>query len=195
MRPGLTLYFVRHGETDWNAERRYQGQTDIHLNERGRAQSRRNGEALRAFLPHIAGADYVASPLGRTRETMEIMRDTLGLAPADYRVDHRLIELSYGAWEGQLQANLPNSDPQGLADRFKDPFRWRPVGGESYADLLKRTIDWAETLERDTVVASHGGVSRCLRAHVLGLDPETIPALESPQDRVLVLTTGKMTWV
>jgi probable phosphoglycerate mutase len=195
MRPGLTLYFVRHGETDWNAERRYQGQTDIHLNERGRAQSRRNGEALRAFLPHIAGADYVASPLGRTRETMEILRDTLGLAPADYRLDHRLIELSYGAWEGQLQANLPNSDPQGLAERFKDPFRWRPVGGESYADLLKRTIDWAETLDRDTVVASHGGVSRCLRAHVLGLDPEIIPALESPQDRVLVLTAGKMTWV
>jgi probable phosphoglycerate mutase len=126
---------------------------------------------------------------------MEILRDTLGLAPADYRLDHRLIELSYGAWEGQLQANLPNSDPQGLAERFKDPFRWRPVGGESYADLLKRTIDWAETLDRDTVVASHGGVSRCLRAHVLGLDPEIIPALESPQDRVLVLTAGKMTWV
>ena len=82
MRPGLTLYFVRHGETDWNAERRYQGQTDIPLNDRGRAQSRRNGEALRAFLPHIAGADFVASPLGRARETMEILRDTLGLDPS-----------------------------------------------------------------------------------------------------------------
>ncbi len=195
MRPGLTLYFVRHGETDWNAERRYQGQTDIPLNDRGRAQSRRNGEALRTFLPDIENADFVASPLGRTRETMEILRASLGLDPAGYRVDRRLIELSYGSWEGQLQMNLPNTDPQGLSDRKLDPFRWRPVGGESYADLLRRTIEWADTLDRDTVISSHGGVSRCLRAHLLGLDPASIPALESPQDRVLVLSGGEMMWV
>lgn len=195
MRSGLKLYFVRHGETDWNAERRYQGQTDIELNARGRAQSRRNGEALRTFLPDIARADFVASPLGRTRETMEILRQSLGLDPALYHVDRRLIELSYGSWEGQLQAHLPQIDPAGLAERRVDPFRWRPVGGESYADLLRRTIEWAETLERDTVVASHGGVSRCLRAYVLGLDSESIPSLESPQDRVLLLEDGRMTWV
>lgn len=195
MRPGLKLFFIRHGETDWNAERRYQGQTDIPLNNRGRAQSRRNGEALRAYLETIRHADFVASPLERTRETMEIVRETLGLERAGYRIDHRLIELSYGAWEGQLQANLPKNDPQGVADRIRDPFRWRPVGGESYADLLKRTIEWAETLDCDTVVASHGGISRCLRAHVLGLDPESIPALESPQDRVLILDAETMSWV
>ena len=82
MRPGLKLYFVRHGETDWNAERRYQGQTDIPLNARGRDQSRRNGDALRAFLPAITQADFVASPLVRTRETMELLRTSLGLDPA-----------------------------------------------------------------------------------------------------------------
>jgi probable phosphoglycerate mutase len=195
MRPALKLYVVRHGETDWNAERRYQGQTDIPLNDRGRAQSRRNGEALRAFLPAIESADFVASPLGRARETMEILRASLGLEPAVYRVDRRLMELSYGSWEGQLQSHLPQTDPQGLADRALDPFRWRPVGGESYADLLRRIVDWTETLERDTVIASHGGVSRCLRAHLLKLDPETIPALESPQDKVLVISSGEMTWV
>lgn len=195
MRPALKLYFVRHGETDWNAERRYQGQTDIPLNDHGRAQSRRNGVALREFLPNIESADFVASPLGRARETMEILRASLGLDPAAYRIDRRLIELSYGAWEGQLQTNLPHTDPQGVADREQDPFRWRPVGGESYADLLRRTIDWAETLDRDTVIASHGGVSRCLRAHLLNLDPETIPGLESPQDKVLVISGGEMTWV
>jgi broad specificity phosphatase PhoE len=195
MRPGLKLYFVRHGETDWNAERRYQGQMDIPLNDRGRAQCRRNGAALRAFLPGIAEADFVASPLGRTRETMEILRASLGLDPSGYRLDRRLIELSYGAWEGQLQASLPSTDPQGLAERKRDPFRWRPTGGESYEDLLRRTIEWAASLDRDTVVASHGGISRCLRAHVLGLEPETIPSLESPQDRVLVIGDGHAGWV
>jgi probable phosphoglycerate mutase len=195
MRPGLKLFFVRHGETDWNAERRYQGQRDIPLNARGRAQSRRNGEALRPFLPQLAQADFVASPLGRARETMEILRQSLGLEPSSYRVDHRLIELSYGSWEGQLQAHLPQSDPKGLADRKIDPFRWRPRGGESYEDLLRRTIEWADTLERDTVIASHGGVSRCLRAYVLALHREVIPSLESPQDRVLLLDDGRMSWV
>jgi probable phosphoglycerate mutase len=192
---GITLYFVRHGETDWNAERRYQGQTDIPLNEKGRRQSQRNGEALRALLPALRDADFVASPLDRTRETMEILRASLGLDPAGYRIDRRLIELSYGAWEGQLQADLPRIDPAGLDARAQDPFRWRPDGGESYADLLARTVDWLATLERDTVIASHGGISRCLRAHLLDLPPETIPDLESPQDRVLILRAGSMTWV
>lgn len=195
MRPGLTLYVVRHGETDWNAERRYQGQTDIPLNALGRLQSARNGDALRPLLPALTQADFVASPLGRARETMEIVRDRLGLDPACYRIDDRLIELSYGSWEGQLQSDLPRVDPAGLAARSGDPFRWRPVGGESYADLLARTVDWLAGLERDTVIASHGGISRCLRAHLLDLDPESIPCLESPQDRVLVLKRGTMAWL
>jgi len=195
MRDGITLYCVRHGETDWNAERRYQGQTDIPLNENGRAQSRRNGAALRAFLPMIADADFVASPLGRARETMAILRASLDLDPTSYRVEDRLLELSYGDWEGQLQADLPRIDQTGLIARERDPFRWRPAGGESYADLLERTIEWTDFLERNTVIATHGGISRCLRAYLLGLPPETIPSLESPQDRVLILRRGSMAWV
>ena len=140
MRDGITIYFVRHGETDWNAARRYQGQSDIPLNERGRAQARRNGEALAALLPGIADADYVASPFERARETMEIVRVCLGLPASGYRVDERLKELNYGHWEGVLQADLPVIDPAGLAEREKDPLRWRPIGGESYADLLARIL-------------------------------------------------------
>jgi broad specificity phosphatase PhoE len=117
------------------------------------------------------------------------------LDPNGYRIDSRLLELSYGSWEGRLQDELPLTDPQGLAERQSNPFLWRPVGGESYADLLKRTIDWVETLERDTVAASHGGISRCIRAHLLGLDPATIPDLESPQDQVLVVGDGSISWV
>ena len=195
MHPGITLYFVRHGETDWNAERRYQGQCDIPLNALGREQARRNGVTLAALMPSIANARFVASPLGRTRETMEILRAGMGLPAEGYALDDRLKELSYGAWEGQLQDELPVIDPAGWAARTLDPFRWRPEGGESYADLLVRSADWLATIEHDTVVASHGGVSRCLRGHVLGLDPASIPELESPQDRVLVLRKGVMSWL
>lgn len=195
MLDGITLYFVRHGETDWNAERRYQGQRDIPLNDRGREQARRNGKALAAVKGTLASARFVASPLGRTRETMDILRTEMGLAAGGYTLDDRLKELSYGAWEGQLQDELSQIDPAGWAARTLDPFRWRPEGGESYADLLERCANWLGDVRHDTVVASHGGVSRCLRGHVLGLDPASIPELESPQDRVLVLRKGEMSWV
>jgi probable phosphoglycerate mutase len=195
MRDGITIYFVRHGETDWNAARRYQGQRDIPLNDRGRDQARRNGVALRSLLPSIAEADYVASPFARARETMEIVRRCLGLSPEGYRVDERLKELNYGHWEGLLQADLPALDPAGLAERAKDPLRWRPIGGESYADLFARTVDWLDGVGEDTVISGHGGVGRAMRAHLLGLAPETIPDLESPQDRVLILKSGEISWL
>ncbi len=195
MRDRPTIYFIRHGETDWNRDRRYQGQRDVALNETGRAQARRNGTALRSLLPAIAQAEFVASPLGRTRETMEIVRRELGLDAHDYRVDPRLLELSYGAWEGTLQDDVTVQDPSGFADRKRDPFRWRPKGGESYADLYARVKTWIEAIDRDCVVVSHGGVSRCLRAQCLGLDPELIPQLESPQDRVLILQDRTMRWL
>lgn len=195
MRDHPTIYFIRHGETDWNRDRRYQGQRDIPLNETGRAQARRNGDVLRTLLPDPSHTRFVASPLGRTRETMEIVRRELGLAEANYDIDPRLIELSYGAWEGTLQDDVAAQDPDGTAARRVDPFRWRPSGGESYADLFARVKGWAGAQTGDCVVVSHGGVSRCLRADVLGLDPGLIPSLESPQNRVLVLENGTMRWV
>src|SRR6266850_7725781 len=77
------LYFARHGETDWNAERRLQGQHDVPLNALGREQASRCGGILRDLLTRDGRPtddfDYVSSPLGRARETMELMRFGLGL--------------------------------------------------------------------------------------------------------------------
>ncbi len=85
------LYFMRHGETDWNAERRLQGQHDIPLNALGRRQASRCGEIMRALFERDGrdpeSFDFVSSPLGRARETMELMRTGLRLDPARYRTD------------------------------------------------------------------------------------------------------------
>ena len=195
MKPGVTLYFVRHGETDWNAAARYQGQVDIPLNDKGRGQALRNGLTLKANVPNAAALDYISSPLGRTRETMDILRDALGLPRDGVRYDDRLREMNYGHWEGQLAADLPKTDPEGVAERARDWWHWRPIGGESYEDLTLRIKAWVDTVKRDTVVASHGGVSRALRGTVVPVPREDVPRLPVPQDRVLVLRRGFMDWL
>lgn len=195
LRPGVTLYLVRHGETNWNKEARYQGQADIPLNDTGRRQAARNGAALRTLLPGIAHADFVSSPLSRARETMEILRAALGLDPLGFRQDPALLELHYGHWEGHLASELPDTDPDGVAGKQADPFGWRPRGGESYADLMGRTTHWLHALERTTVAVTHGGVSRVARGALLGLDHREVPMLEVPQDKVLVLRGPTMNWL
>jgi broad specificity phosphatase PhoE len=195
MRPGVTLYFIRHGETDWNAASRYQGQVDIPLNDTGRAQAKRNGETLAQFLPDPSALAYAASPLSRTRETMDIVRAALGLPLEGVTYDDRLREMHYGHWEGQLASDLPQIDPAGVAARASDWWHWRPVGGESYEDLTARVGGWIDTVERDTIVVSHGGVSRAVRGAVVPVDRADVPRLKVPQDRVLVLRRGSMEWL
>ena len=164
LRSGVRLYYVRHGETDWNRDQRYQGQRDIPLNATGRSQAVRNGRALAETLGKDAAViDYVASPLLRARETMELMRAELGLPPRGYRTDDRLREIHYGHWEGELWKDLSTTDPQGFAEREADKWGWQPRGGESYAIMSQRVALWLAEVSRDAVVVSHGGVSRALR--------------------------------
>lgn len=196
LRPGVTLYYVRHGETDWNLAQRYQGQKDIPLNATGRSQALRNGRTLAAALGEAAARlDYVSSPLERARETMEIMRAEMGLKPGGYRTDARLREVHYGHWEGELWHELHLRDPEGFAAREADKWRWRPNGGESYQDLSHRVAAWLAGVERDTVVAAHGGVMRVLRGLTLGLEPAQMFALDVPQDKVLVVEAGRTRWL
>ena len=195
LRPGVTLYLVRHGETDWNREARYQGQRDIPLNDAGRAQARRNGQALREVTRQYPAIGFVSSPLSRAVETMRIMREELGLDPNQFVLDDQLRELNYGHWEGLLASELPSVDPEGLAEKARDPYRWRPRGGESYQDLQDRVVRWLATLERNSIAVTHGGVGRVARGAVLGLSPSETPFLESPQDRILVLTADGADWL
>jgi probable phosphoglycerate mutase len=193
---GVTLYYVRHGETEWNRVQRYQGQRDIPLNDTGRSQARRNGSVLRELGGTAIGSlDYVSSPLLRARETMQIVRDALMLPPHDYRTDARLAEIDYGHWAGQLWNDLPVTDADGFAARQADPWNWRPREGESYRMLSDRVAQWLGEVERDSVVVAHGGVSRVLRGLVLQLEHGMIPTLEVPQDKVLVIKDGSARWV
>jgi probable phosphoglycerate mutase len=167
------LYLIRHGETDFNVAQRLQGRYETSLNARGRQQARECSGVLRDLFAREgrqpADHAYVSSPLMRARETMELVRATLGLDPAAYDIDDRLAEVSYGEWEGSTLAEIQVRDPGVLERRDRDKWDFVPPGGESYREVAKRVGAWYATVTRDTVVAAHGGVARVLMAnfHIL----------------------------
>lgn len=192
-----TIYFIRHGQTAWNAEGRLQGQRDIDLNPTGEAQAREVADRLAEVAGgDLAGADFVASPLTRTRRTMEILRARLGQDPAAYRMDDRLREISFGAWEGSTWSEIRRRDPGGAHARDRDRWGYRPPGltGESYAMLTGRVAPVLADLGPTTVMVAHGGVARAVLVALGHLDSYAAPRIGIRQGSVLVLDTKGWRW-
>ena len=191
------LYYVRHGETDFNVQARLQGRRDTVLNARGRQQAVDSGNLLRdLFARDRRGAEefaYVASPMRRARETMEILRATLGLSPQLYQIDERLLEISYGDWEGLTLPEIEARTPDALAERERAKWDFAPPGGESYRELAARIGDWYASLTRDTVVAAHGGGVRALMALFRVMPREEATHAQIAQGVVYVFSNGTMT--
>jgi broad specificity phosphatase PhoE len=164
----MILYFIRHGETDWNASGRLQGQMDIPLNDKGRVQAVESAIILQ-HLTKVDDLDYWSSPLARTRETMERLREALGLHPPFYKTDDRLKELTFGEWEGFTLAEAKLNNPIIARKREQDKWNTTPPKGESYQDVANRLTPWLNLLTRNTAVVSHGGVGRVLLHLVAGL--------------------------
>ena len=195
--PAFVIYFIRHGETVWNAERRLQGQHDSELTAKGRSQADRCGRILHELLAHdgkaVAALDFVASPLGRARATMERLRTVMRLAPADYRTDARLAELAFGRWEGLAYPELLVTEKEALAAREKDKWNFMPPEGESYAALQARVHAWHEDITGDTVAVAHGGTARALWALHGIAEPEKATVADIQQGVVYRLNNGTLT--
>jgi probable phosphoglycerate mutase len=192
--PAPTIYYIRHGETEWNAEGRLQGTQDIPLNDLGRKQAAHAGDILAGLFARDGRSEaslaFVASPLGRARSTMELVRATLRLPPDDYAVDDRLREIGYGDWEGWTLAQMQASDPEVFARRQADKWTVPPPGGESYASVQARVSDWYNQLTTDTVTVAHGGTARALMV-VLGIEtPDSAADLTIEQGAVYVFGGG-----
>lgn len=188
------VYYIRHGETDWNVEGRLQGQRDIPLNAKGRTQAMHCGEVLRGLLAGNGIApsslDYQTSPLGRAAETMRLVRAALGLAAEGARLEPKVAELSFGDWEGFTIAELRLKDPERYAQREHDKWHFLPPGGESYKETAARMGAWYATLTRDTVVTSHGGTARGLMAFLGVAQPAAAPLIDIAQGVIYVFEGG-----
>ncbi|OBQ69566.1 histidine phosphatase family protein [Mesorhizobium erdmanii] len=191
------VYIVRHGQTAWNAELRLQGQADTDLNVLGREQATGNGLRLAELVRDPGEFDFVASPMRRTRETMERIRAAMKLDPGGYRTDPRLVEVNFGDWQGFTFAELETQSPGASRTRALDKWNFQPPGdgAESYQMLLERVKPCFDAFDRKTVCVTHGGVMRTLFRFVLDMAEDEAANLEIPQDRVLKLEGKSLEWL
>ncbi len=183
-----TIFLVRHGETEWNATGRYQGHLDSPLTPRGMAQAETLGESL-AAIPEIIDTVFV-SPLGRARETLEIIARN-GLLP-QAQSDQRLMEVTAGAWDGLTQEDIDAQWPDAL--NGATPFDWyfRSPDGESYDAARVRALSWLNDVRGTVIAVSHGLIGRIIRGAYLNLPKERGLSLPVPQDVVWKLAGGKI---
>ncbi|MFO1082552.1 MAG: histidine phosphatase family protein [Reyranellaceae bacterium] len=188
------LYVLRHGETEWNTERRMQGTLNSPLTARGRDQAIAMGRTLAHELAREPGPTvFLRSPLGRACETASLVGRELGLADHHWRDDRRLAELSYGTWEGLSWTEIEVEHPTAREAWRADPHAFTPPGGESHAALRARTAavlaEIAASGQR-TVIVGHGVSGAVLRGLNLGLDASAMFVLDKPQDAFFRLSAG-----
>jgi broad specificity phosphatase PhoE len=160
-----TIFLARHGESDWNVEKRFQGHSDRPLTERGREQAH--------ALANLVGSEKIdavyTSPLSRARETAEIVAARTRLEPVALP---ELREVDTGSWSGLSRADVEARFPEGFT-------RWRSGGsgwedGESYEEMAERVIGALRTIAEDhpdgrVLVISHGGPIRAIHAAAEGV--------------------------
>ena len=169
----MKIYFIRHGETDWNRKRKIQGQADIPLNDTGRKQA----EAAAIWLRNVMFDAIFSSPLARARETAEIIRNGRDIP---VYIDERLIEIAYGSCEG-MSLRLIHACPfLRLHTYFEKPQNYiPPKGGESIQELkarcrsfLEERILPMEEVYGSVMVACHGALIRAMIGVVASLSDD-----------------------
>lgn len=178
------VYLARHGQTEWNAQGRRQGNLDSPLTPMGTAQARSHAAAL-----HGEAIDGVfTSPLGRARSTAEIIANELGLPTV---VIDDLAELHHGRYAGLSTEDIDLRYPGELDRRALDKYRWRFPGGESYADANVRAERALASISsypaRHPLIVAHEMINRMLQRHVLKLGPNEALAIRQPHEVIYVL--------
>ena len=186
----LDIYFLRHGQTEWNVSKRVQGRLDSKLTEKGEHQaylqsmvlSQRSDTSLRQVF---------CSPLGRTRQTADIL-----LKNNDLKInfDNRLVEISVGEWEGALQSDLKKNHPELFITEptFLSLYGAAP-NGEGYESLKERCIDFLCSIKQPSIVISHGVIMTVFRGILLDLDYHEMEKWNQPQGKVIHIKNNSET--
>ncbi len=172
------LVLIRHGETDWNVEGRYQGQADPPLNAKGLAQARQVAEALKTVGIQV----IYSSPLQRAWQTAEIIARVLEVPLFP---EPRLMEIHQGEWQGRLRSEIAVQYPELFRQWLVDPWHVTPPGGESLHQVQARVHAAV-----DDILVRHPGETVGLVTHRIpialikvryqGLDPNAVRTLNLP---------------
>jgi probable phosphoglycerate mutase len=186
------IYFIRHGETDWNRQGLIQGSIDTPLNELGHQQARAVARAVATVAGLSRDFTLHVSPQLRARQTMGYITSALGLSDDRVLQEPDVRELGFGIWEGKPFWELKASPiyPADLEGRYY----WRPEGGESYEDGEERAKSWLSRISGPALVVAHGAIGRCLMGRVAGLKPGDLVALKTPQGCYCRLQDGQIDW-
>lgn len=165
----MELYIVRHGETEWNKERRLQGRTNIRLTDYGRELARKTGQALRQTEIN----KIYSSPLDRAYETALLIR---GDRAIEIEKDERLLELNFGSYEGRTVTELQEDKSTSFCYFFSEPERYRPDGtGESLeelcaraAEFMRQEIEPREKKWKRVMLVAHGAMNKALMSYIKG---------------------------
>ena len=150
----VELWLIRHGQTDWNVEGRFQGSADVPLNNNGCAQAKRLADKVNG---HTFAAVY-SSHLKRANKTAQVLADALNLSVI---VDDRLREISQGEWEGILFTDIKEQYPNEIVERKTNPQQFRPPGGETVEEVAQRVLQAVNEIAekysgKRVLIVSHG---------------------------------------
>jgi alpha-ribazole phosphatase len=160
------LVLIRHGETDWNAEGRWQGQADVPLNATGWKQAQQMARSLKS-----TGISAIySSDLQRASQTAKVLADEIGVP---VRLDSRFREIHQGEWQGLLLSEIQAHYAHANQDRLRDPMSFSPPGGEPVAQVRARVLTAVQEilcqhLDETVAIVSHGFALAVLITHVKG---------------------------
>ncbi|MGO4571020.1 histidine phosphatase family protein [Microvirga sp. 2TAF3] len=175
------LYFLRHGETEWNRAERLQGHLNSPLTEKGQRQAAMMASILLEELGPRPAFRLVSSPLGRARQTAGFVSEALGLP---IEIDPQLAELTMGSWDGLTRHEIQTRWPENFEGASDHDWYFRSPDGESVDDVRDRASAWLETVRQPTIAVAHGLLGKILRGVYAGLDNEAALHLSEPQDTV-----------
>lgn len=175
-----TLYLIRHGQTQWNVQRRMQGRLDSALTKSGIEQAHLHGKLLKS---QVKVERPWVSPAGRTRATADIINSYVR-APIDF--EDSLLERDVGDWSGLTIDDIEADYPQAWHSRLVDPYHFRPPGGENINDMLERSSGFVRAVftgeHIEVALVTHQVMSRVIITHLLQLEPEETLQVVHPNE-------------
>jgi probable phosphoglycerate mutase len=178
------IYLVRHGETIWNTQKRWQGSKNSALTDLGKQQAQKTGELLNNIALDVA---YV-SPLGRAVQTIDIILQNKAL---EKQILPAVAEINMGNWEGRLQSEIAISEPLQAANFRQRPDLFAVQGAESFAQLQDRVVGslldiFDRHRGRSILIVSHWVAIKVALAHFSNIKLENLSSLEDPKNAELI---------